>query len=256
MSTVTRNQVPGMKVDGTYILPRFREIVSNTAVFKSAWNTTIDDTNWTPCVIKLSDFREVLTVRSMRLSMTEVNFEQRHLVDVKPWMPSLDRARYHGTCGVSMPRYPGVLSEFTHQFILPSSTLILKHIEHISVALETLHSHRWIHMDVKPSNVFLNHQCDAFLGDFGSCTMIGDVVESLTPGYTIEEIPNAKANPLLDWVGLLLTALHLLRKLDFSAQPQPLQRVRDCIDGMRGDTDVCHIAVVNIYDLRIARHVE
>lgn len=250
LSTATRNQVPGIKVDRTYVFPQFGHIGSST-VFKSAWET-VGTADCKPCIIKFSSVLEILKVQTIRNYLTGIDFEAHHLVDAKLWWPKLHRGTNIGVC---MPRYLGVLTEFTGKHFTPDTTLVLKLVDHVSLALKTLHSHRLVHMDVKPSNVFLNHKCDAFLGDFGSCTVVGDQIESFTPGYTIKEVPKSVAYPLLDWVALLLTALQLLNKLPFTEQPHPFETVSHCIDRLRGDVDACHIEVVKIYDEFIATNV-
>lgn len=37
------------------------------------------------------------------------------------------------------------------------------------MGLEHLHSHRLVHMDVKPENIFMSSDATCKLGDFGQC---------------------------------------------------------------------------------------
>lgn len=65
----------------------------------------------------------------------------------------------------SMPHFPITLDGFARPLApIDSSKLIL----HMCAALRLLHNNSLAHMDVKPSNIFVDHQGDFWLADFGS----------------------------------------------------------------------------------------
>lgn len=48
------------------------------------------------------------------------------------------------------------------------ANIVLKLLSRVYPALCFLHRHRWCHGDVKPENVFIDHNGDPHLGDYGS----------------------------------------------------------------------------------------
>ena len=106
-------------------------------------------------------------------------------------------------------------------------------------------------MDVKPSNIFLDGEASGFLGDFGSMMAIGDGVTSYSPAFSITELQYETADPVHDWLGLLLTGLWLVLKLLPTGDPHPVSVVMCAIDSMRDDKDPCYAALVNLFDERI-----
>lgn len=64
----------------------------------------------------------------------------------------------------------------------------------ISRSLTILHSHKILHMDCTPSNIYIDNNGSYFLGDFSSAIFFNSKITSLitTPGYTPPEIMQGK----------------------------------------------------------------
>jgi serine/threonine protein kinase len=75
--------------------------------------------------------------------------------------------------GALSPRFPGTIVEFCEGTRLPLDHLSIV-FNQIELALRSLHSVSLVHCDVKPPNLFLDNECNTYLGDFGSMTDIGD----------------------------------------------------------------------------------
>lgn len=174
--------------------------------------------------------------------------EEFHLVDANLW----GNPRGPLQSGVTLPRYAGVLAEFTATSgsITASPVLVLKQLSQISIALQTLHSIGVVHCDVKPSNVFLDGSCNAFLGDFGSMLPFNERVDSRTPGYCMTEhlAERLPAAAVMDWAALVLTGLQLVRRIVIDEHPVSSTALSSCIDGMRAHTEPAHRKIVDIYD--------
>jgi serine/threonine protein kinase len=247
LSTQTRTQVPSVKVNGEYYFPRFNEIHGDT-VFKSAWE--YDDNEWRPRIVKMANENERHVTLLLREKLSGNKLEDFHLANVKLW--GTINGPHHS--GVIVSRYSGVLSEFTSSFT-PPPDLVLKHLNHISVALKTIHSIGMVHCDVKPSNIFLDGMCNAFLGDFGSMVPINDRVKSSTVCYCVKEhLANypQTALPLLDWTSLIITGLQLLRKIVIKEDPVSFVALGDWVERLRSDTEAAHVKIVEIFDTNIA----
>lgn len=76
---------------------------------------------------------------------------------------------------------------------------ILNIASDISCSLTILHSHKIIHMDCTPSNIYLNNDGSYCLGDFSSSLLFNSKNTSVrtTPGYTPPEITQGKAPDIL-----------------------------------------------------------
>jgi serine/threonine protein kinase len=64
-------------------------------------------------------------------------------------------------------------------------------VKMLCTCLASLHMNGWVHVDIKPENIFLSQDiqssdCQAYLGDFGSAVRVGDNISphtTGTPGY-------------------------------------------------------------------------
>ena len=76
---------------------------------------------------------------------------------------------------------------------------ILNIASDISCSLTLLHSHKILHMDCTPSNIYLNNDGSYCLGDFSSALLFNskNISVRTTPGYTPPEITQGKTPDIL-----------------------------------------------------------
>ena len=74
-------------------------------------------------------------------------------------------------------------------------------------ALQYLHSERFVHLDVKAMNVFIDFKGAWHLGDFGSCKPIGQKITSSTFQFYFEDIAFTLAHPKHDLFMFLVLLL-------------------------------------------------
>ncbi|KAL9645491.1 hypothetical protein ABK040_000557 [Willaertia magna] len=84
-----------------------------------------------------------------------------------------------------MPRFTTCLAAM--QYLLHDN-VIFNGGQRIRQALKYIHDHNMVHMDVKPSNIFVNENGEWSLGDFGSCVPIGSMVTSCSECYLPERV--------------------------------------------------------------------
>ena len=101
---------------------------------------------------------------------------------------------------------------------------VLRAVCKTAEALDYIHSQGFVHMDVKPQNIFLSErpkdpsELDKVtfkLGDLGSAVRINGKVKQITPEYSPPEVFQEPAKPHFDIYALGMTAYVLLtRKMD------------------------------------------
>lgn len=109
------------------------------------------------------------------------------------------------TTALTMPHYPTALSYIAQ--LKPN--IILKGGKRMEEALNALHSTNNVHMDVKPSNIFIDMNGDWFLGDYGSCVLLGNRIISATPEFCYTNF-SGESKKEYDWFMLLATLMKVL----------------------------------------------
>ena len=123
----------------------------------------------------------------------------------------------HFRQGVLMPLYACSLSAVPVPAEAPAVARILSRV---ASALSAVHAARWMHGDVKPGNILLDAQGDAWLGDYG-CSCPFDELGGFTGGTPAfqMEVVDASRPELFDRVGLAVSMLNLLGLLHFKHAP-------------------------------------
>lgn len=79
--------------------------------------------------------------------------------------------------GLLMPKFNRSLDQSDHQL---AEDVLFMCAQQMLAAVNFIHQTGWVHMDLKESNVFVDHEGDWFVGDFGSCVKHGAPVTSTT----------------------------------------------------------------------------
>jgi len=133
--------------------------------------------------------------------------------------------------GILMPMYSCSLSHIGEQTF--SSEYAIQVFYRICSALEFINSHGWIHGDVKSSNIFIDSDSQAWLGDYGSSCKVIEV-NSFTGGTLKYQILEVQIdNPFFDKVGLCLSLLEGLGIMKLNVNGNELKSVRSGIESLR-----------------------
>jgi serine/threonine protein kinase len=81
----------------------------------------------------------------------------------------------------SMPAYLGTLDNIPK---ILDTVVVSKLFNQMMTCIEYLHTSNFVHMDIKPSNIFYNEFGDYYLGDFGSACKIGGRITSTTEAFS------------------------------------------------------------------------
>jgi hypothetical protein len=104
----------------------------------------------------------------------------------------------------------------------------------IIAAIRFIHSHQWMHGDIKPSNIFIEQNGIKWLGDFGSSVRYSDLHDFTggTPMYQCSDVKPGDDPLKFDCVGLVLS---ILDKLDVKLPriPQSLLDITKTIEELR-----------------------
>ncbi|KAA0202794.1 hypothetical protein HAZT_HAZT011213 [Hyalella azteca] len=107
---------------------------------------------------------------------------------------------------------------------------VWKYALHLLQAIDHLHRHSLVHMDIKPENIFLSHDGTCKLGDFGlmfdmSKDNMSEAIEG-DPKYMAPECLMSQFSPAADMFSLGITLLELALDLDLPTQGSMWQSLR------------------------------
>jgi hypothetical protein len=115
----------------------------------------------------------------------------------------------------SMAHYPRTLDGLGKPLGAKSANQL---VSQMTVALNCLHEVNLAHMDVKPSNIFVDSSGAFLLGDFGSVREIGAVTFSTTwtfvPSDRRAQVPSYAATAQHDWWMLGMTVIDMLMETE------------------------------------------
>ncbi len=119
-----------------------------------------------------------------------------------------DDAKYYSVgsgffTALIMPMYPLTVAKCAGF----NREVLAREGERIMDALSFVHSKSLVHMDVKGHNIFMDSDGRWVLGDFGSCTKIGEKITSCSDIFYFEKLLNKEALPKYDMYMLMITLL-------------------------------------------------
>jgi len=199
----------GITIDGDMLLPG----IQNAEFFHAF------DENYVPRVVKVPR-----GAGSAKLECALWNDVSDHVIPGAVFLvpvqflglgySALNGGRGCDTHGVLMPLYSGTLARIPTP---AGEDYAMKVIERIEPTLRFLNQRGWLHGDVKLSNIFLDYEGSAWLGDFGTSVLFaaGDFSGG-TPSFQCESV-GALEEPLrFDLIGLAVSVLGLLGLLKSS----------------------------------------
>ncbi len=115
-----------------------------------------------------------------------------------------------------MPHYTSTVA----QCVPPVPPAYLQRvIARMSTTIRFIHDRKWMHGDVKPSNIFIDHAGGAWLGDFGSSVTHANLTEYRggTPAFQCADYGCSEDPLRFDLVGLAVSVLVQLQLLDIGS---------------------------------------
>jgi serine/threonine protein kinase len=105
----------------------------------------------------------------------------------------------------------------------------------LAEALRFMHGCGWIHVDVKPGNIFIDQDGNGHLGDYGSAALPGTMLFGRgTPEYQCPAISNV-ARPAMDLVCLATSIAEKAGILRSPPGRQSLNSLQDTFQSVEGD---------------------
>jgi serine/threonine protein kinase len=189
-------------------------------------------------LVNLSNHRNIVKIYSVNVDLFVIDSILKGRTDLYVKNPPMIVMEYMG--GGTMK---DLLIDDSFFYSSEWQQTVLKMLCETAEALDYIHSQGFVHMDVKPSNIFLSERpkdptelgkVTFKLGDLGSATRVGGKVKQITPEYSPPEVfLESSAKPYFDIFALGMTAYVLLtRKID---RPD-LNEMNNAIDCyMKGD---------------------
>lgn len=162
-----------------------------------------------PHVLKISQSCSASDECRFYASLSADEASRYAFVPVKVLRLPRSRADHGAHEGVLMPHYPMTLAQLPAVAVARVAVLMG---QRLLQAVEFIASKGWVHGDVKPSNIFVDHDGAWWLGDYGSAAeMSGDPLLGGTASF---QLSGVDAGASFDVVGLLLSLLDALGVLD------------------------------------------
>ena len=185
--------------------------------------------------------REAECCKDLALDNESIALVRHEVVDLEVPVEFVSQTRQQGKFkALLMPRY---VESLARSGVYPVS-LVAREASRITAALKYMHSHGYVHMDVKGDNVFVDFNGAWFLGDFGSACGIGEPIRTSTPIYYHCGM-GPVALPKYDWFMLLVLLMVELEEKDKNRWVQRLVA--------KGESRVCYDLVMQEADKAIGQ---
>ena len=155
------------------------------------------------------------------------------------------------TCIIS-PLYSTTVAKLQH--VLTVDTLIVGGFK-IRATLEEVHRHGLVHMDVKPSNIVVDHDGKWLLGDYGSCVKIGQNIHSCSHPYLPVNVLKRKTmtHPGFDFFmlasSLVSLATDLIQIVRIDERLTDVEKLKNCLCSVQnGEFQVFVTELLEEYD--------